>query len=81
MPSASLLKWQNVRLLGLAHFDRQCVASLAQVPPNPALVDENYRGYVLLLSAHFQGFCRDLYAECAQVVVFPYRMDAIFSKG
>jgi hypothetical protein len=31
------------------------------------------RGYVLLLSAHFQGFCRDLYAECAQAVVSKVR--------
>jgi hypothetical protein len=69
MPSASLLKWQNVRLPNLTHVDAQCVGCLALFPPNPALVDENYRGYVLLLSAHFQGFCRDLYAECAQIVV------------
>jgi hypothetical protein len=69
MPSASLLHWQNVRLPSLAHVDSQCVASLALVPPNPALIDENLRGYVLLLSAHFQGFCRDLYTESAQIVV------------
>ena len=74
MPSASLLKWQNVRLPNLAHVDAQCVASLALVPPNPALIDENHRGYVLLLSAHFQGFCRDLYAECAPIVVSKTRV-------
>ena len=69
MPSASLQRWQNVRLPSLAHVDAQCVASLGLAVPNPALVDENHRGYVLLLSAHFQGFCRDLYAESAQIVV------------
>src|SRR5262249_12423404 len=74
MPSASLLMWQNVRLPNLAHIDAQCVACLALAPPNPALVDENLRGYVLLLSAHFQGFCRDLYAECAQIVVSKTRV-------
>jgi hypothetical protein len=69
MPSASLLHWQTVRLPSLAHVDAQCVASLALTPLNPALIDENYRGYVLMLSAHFQGFCRDLYTECSQIVV------------
>jgi hypothetical protein len=69
MPSTALHNWQNVRLPSLAHVDAQCVASLGLAPANPALVDENLRGYVLLLSAHFQGFCRDLYAECAQIVV------------
>jgi hypothetical protein len=39
------------------------------VPANALLLDENLRGYVVLLSAHFQGFCRDLYTEAAQVVV------------
>jgi hypothetical protein len=42
---------------------------LAHAPPQPYLVEENLRGYVLLLSAHFQGFCRDLYTECALIIV------------
>jgi hypothetical protein len=42
-------------------------------PPQPNLAEENLRGYVLLLSAHFQGFCRDLYTECAQIVVSKVR--------
>jgi hypothetical protein len=43
------------------------------VPPNPRLAEENLRGYIVLLSAHFQGFCRDLYTESAQVVVSKVR--------
>jgi hypothetical protein len=54
------------RLAGVAG---QCVACPALVPAQPALVDESLRGYVLLLSAHFQGFCRDLHTECSQTVV------------
>jgi hypothetical protein len=57
----------------LQQVDLQCAASLAAVPPNPHLVDENLRGYVLLLSAHFQGFCRDLYTEAAQVIASKVR--------
>src|SRR5215471_19634198 len=69
MPSAALLRWQNERMPRLGEVDAQCATSLRRAPPRPALVEENLRGYVLLLSAHFQGFCRDLYTECAQVVV------------
>src|SRR2546421_1162120 len=73
MPSASLLHWQNDRMPRLAEVDTQCAASLVLTPPQPNLVDENLRGYVLLLSAHFQGFCRDLYTECALIVVSKVR--------
>jgi hypothetical protein len=69
MPSLALQRWHADRLPRLAHLDAQCAASLALTPPNPLLVDENFRGYVVLLSAHFQGFCRDLYAESVQTVV------------
>lgn len=69
MPSASLFRWRNDRVPRLAEVDAQCSASVALSPTNPELVEENLRGYVLLLSAHFQGFCRDLYTECSQLVV------------
>src|SRR5438445_3942695 len=73
MPSASLLHWQNDRMPRLQQVDNQCGAVLAAVPANAQLIDENLRGYVLLLSAHFQGFCRDLYTECAQIIVSKVR--------
>jgi hypothetical protein len=69
MPSVSLTQWQTGRLPSLREIDARCAASLAAVPPNPVLAEENVRGYVLRLSAHFQGFCRDLYTEAAQTVV------------
>jgi hypothetical protein len=53
--------------------DLQCAASLAATPPNVHLIDENLRGYVMLLSAHFQGFCRDLYTEAAQIIASKVR--------
>jgi len=37
------------------------------------LLEENLRGYVLLLSAHFQGFCRDLYTEASQAITAEIR--------
>lgn len=66
MPSNALLSWRNDRLVRLNQVEAQCAAVLALAPPNPALADENLRGYVMLLSAHFQGFCRDLHTECVQ---------------
>src|SRR2546423_866585 len=73
MPSASLLLWRTDRMPRLAEVEAQCAVSLAAVPAQPNLVEENLRGYVLLLSAHFQGFCRDLHTECAQIVVLRVR--------
>lgn len=69
MVSAALLRWQSHQSFRLSEIEAQCAASLAIAPSQPDLVDENLRGFVLLLSAHFQGFCRDLYSECALVVV------------
>jgi hypothetical protein len=70
MPSVSLFHWQNDRTPRLTQIGVQCAASLGAVPPNAYLIDENLRGYVVSLSAHFQGFCRDLYTEAAQVIAF-----------
>jgi hypothetical protein len=67
MPSTSLQQWQNDRMPRLNEVDTQCAATLAIVPP-PHLADENLRAYVMLLSAHLQGFCRDLHTECVQIV-------------
>jgi hypothetical protein len=67
MPSASLLRWRNDRMPRLTEVDTHCGTAAALVPPNPHLAEESLRGYVLLLSGHFQGFCRDLYTECSQL--------------
>src|SRR4051812_14118813 len=74
MPSVSLRQWQTDRMPRLQQVDVQCAGSLAAPIPNPHLIDENLRGYVLLLSAHFQGFCRDLHTEAAQVIASKVRL-------
>jgi hypothetical protein len=73
MPSASLIQWQTNRMPRLQQVEIQCAAVLAAPAPNPHLIDENLRGYVLLLSAHFQGYCRDLHTEAAQVIASKVR--------
>ena len=35
----------------------------------PPLSEAFLQGYVMLLSGHFQGFCRDLYTECSQILI------------
>ena len=73
MPSVSLQRWHNDRLPRLVAIHWQCHHCLAAVPANPQLADENLRGYVVLLSAHFQAFCRELYTECAQIIASKVR--------
>jgi hypothetical protein len=69
MPSVALSDWQNDRMPRLQEIEKQCAASMALAPSNPLLVDENLRGHVVLLSAHFQGYCRDIYTHASQIVV------------
>jgi hypothetical protein len=73
VPSASLLRWQNDRMPRVQQVDLQCAGCLAAMPPNAYLIEENLRGYVVLLSAHFQGYCRDLYTEAAVVIASKVR--------
>jgi hypothetical protein len=66
MASVALQDWQNNRTRRLSEIDAQSDTTFG-LTPVPDLADENLRGYVMLLSAHFQGFCRDLHSECIQV--------------
>ncbi len=68
MPSAALAYWTADRTAGLDDIHAQCAAGLISTAPNARLADENLRGYVMLVSAHFQGFCRDLHTECVQIL-------------
>ena len=76
MSSAALTRWQNDRVPRLGHTNAHCAALLppsssplpaSPSPPVVTLAEESLQGYVMLLSGHFQGFCRDLYTESAQV--------------
>lgn len=69
MPSRSLLRWAGER-----------AAALDEIETAHALVGGTERGrryatqqinyaYAALLSAQFQGFCRDLHSECVDAVV------------
>ncbi|MHC5541053.1 HEPN domain-containing protein [Singulisphaera rosea] len=78
-PSASLRIWLTDRLPRIAELEKQCTTTTAPVPPNPRLEDENLRGLIILLSAHFQGFCRDLCTECTMILSARIRNPSIRS--
>lgn len=68
-PSQALQEWNTTRRNKLDKVEIQCVWAGSLVPPDPEMLSEHLRAYATLLSAHFQGFCRDLYTEVAQKVV------------
>jgi hypothetical protein len=69
LPSAALTYWKNDRAFQLNEVEAHCAAAYALVPPNPTFFEETVRGFVLHLSAHFQGYFRDLYTECAPICI------------
>ena len=69
MPSIALNRWQTDRMPRLDRVDAHCAAFLGTPAPVPEMGEEALQGYVMLLSGHFQGFCRDLYKECSRAVI------------
>lgn len=64
MPSLALSQWQTDRMPRLDQVEAHCASLFGAPLPRPLLAEETLQGYVMLLSGHFQGFCRDLYREC-----------------
>jgi hypothetical protein len=64
-----LQEWDTTRRAKLAKIEAQCVWAAGLVPADPEMAAEHLRAYVTLLSAHFQGFCRDLYTEASLKVI------------
>ncbi len=69
MPSNALLAWQTDRVPRLTNVEADCLHLVALHPTAPNRVQEYIRAYAVLLSAEFQGFCRDLHTECADALV------------
>jgi len=63
----------------LQEVENQCAATSTSTPPNAYLADENLRGYTVLLSTHFQGFCRDLYSETVAIIASKTRISPQFT--
>lgn len=69
MPSDALLAWQSVRMPRLQNVEADCLYLAAMHAATPDRVQEHIRSLAVLLTAEFQGFCRDLHGEGADKLV------------
>jgi len=69
MPSRSLTVWLTDRRNRLNEIETACIGVATGAVPNSIFLEESLRGFVMHLSAHYQGFCRDLYHESTQLCV------------
>ena len=69
MPSDALVAWQTERMPRLQMVEADCLHLEALHAAVPNRVQEFIRSYAVLLSAEFQGFCRDLHDKCAESLV------------
>jgi hypothetical protein len=69
MPSSSLTSWFAERSAALADLENARRALHGTGPGARAAPQQIHQASAVLLSAQFQGFCRDLHSECAQQLV------------
>jgi hypothetical protein len=69
MPSRSLEFWLRVRLRALDEIEQAHRGVGGTGPGRRHATQQINHAYAVLLSAQFQGFCRDLHGECADVLV------------
>ena len=69
MPSASLQNWMMARATELSQI-RNAHATVGGTSRGRRYATQQINhAYVMLLSGHFQGFCRDLHTECVDHIV------------
>src|SRR5712692_7621769 len=71
MPSLSLHEWFAERAGTLDDLENAHRSVRGSGPGARAATQQINQAYALLLSAQFQGFCRDLHSECADHLVVP----------
>jgi hypothetical protein len=71
MPSSSLQRWFAERAASLADIENAHRSVRGSGPGARAATQQINQAYAVLLSAQFQGFCRDLHSECADYLVGP----------
>jgi len=80
MPSIALRRWKRVRSRSLNEVER--AAAIVLTSGGRDGVRQIYHAYAVLLSAEFQGFCRDLHTE--SIVAFtasvPLLLQPTFQK-
>jgi hypothetical protein len=71
MPSSSLQQWFAERAATLADVENAHRSVRGSGAGARAAAQQINQAYTMLLSAQFQGFCRDLHSECAGRLVTP----------
>jgi hypothetical protein len=69
MPSDALSTWRAERTIRLRNVEADCLHLATVHAADPNRVQEYIRSYAVLLSAEFQGFCRNLHSECADRLI------------
>jgi hypothetical protein len=69
MPSRALRSWLRVRLSALDEIERAHRSVGGTGPGRRHATQQLNHAYAILLSAQFQGFCRDLHDECINCLV------------
>src|SRR5436189_6153492 len=71
MPSLSLQRWFAERAVALDDIESAHRSVRGSGPGARAATLQINQAYTVLLSAQFQGFCRDLHSECSDNFVVP----------
>jgi hypothetical protein len=71
MPSRSLDRWRNVRVVALDQIAAAHAAVGGAAPGRRYTTQHINQAYVKMLSGHIQGFCRDLHSEAVDVLLGP----------
>src|SRR5207244_461439 len=69
MPSTSLQEWLNVRVVHLDEIEAAHRSVGGTGPGRRYATQQINQAYAVLLSSHFQGFCRDLHTECVDHLI------------
>ena len=69
MPSASLQHWTTARAADLSQIRNAHTTVGGTSRGRRYATQQINHAYVMLLSGHFQGFCRDLHTECVDYIV------------
>ncbi len=65
MPAHALERWQSLTAHRLAVLHRALDHAAPEQLADADARDQAAQAFVIMLAAHFQGFCRDLHNECA----------------
>jgi hypothetical protein len=69
MPSFSYQHWSTIRVASLNEIESAHRSVGGSGPGRRYATQQINHAYAVLLASHFQGFCRDLHAECVDYLV------------